>query len=84
MAEYPDLIRDVRGRGLLIGMELSSEGHAGLMMSELIKRGVVVAYTLNNPTIIRLEPPLIIQRKEVDMVIDRLGDALLQMKKYGI
>ncbi|MBQ1249770.1 MAG: aminotransferase class III-fold pyridoxal phosphate-dependent enzyme, partial [Selenomonadales bacterium] len=84
MAEYPDLIRDVRGRGLLIGMELSSEGHAGLMMSELIKRGVVVAYTLNNPTIIRLEPPLIIQRKEVDMVIDRLGDALLRMKKYGI
>ena len=84
MAEYPDLIRDVRGRGLLIGMELSSEGHAGLMMSELIKRGVIVAYTLNNPTIIRLEPPLIIQRKEVDMVIDRLGDALLQMKKYGI
>lgn len=84
MAEYSDLIRDVRGRGLLIGMELSSEGHAGLMMSELIKRGVIVAYTLNNPTIIRLEPPLIIRRKEVDMVIDRLGDALLQMKKYGI
>lgn len=84
MAEYPDLICDARGRGLLVGLELPSESQAGLLMSELVKRGVIVAYTLNNPTIIRLEPPLIIQRDEVDMVIERLEDALIQIKKYGI
>ena len=84
MAEYPDLICDARGRGLLVGLEMPSESQAGLLMSELVKRGVIVAYTLNNPTIIRLEPPLIIQRDEVDMVIERLEDALLQIKKYGI
>ena len=84
MAEYPDLICDARGRGLLVGLEMPSESQAGLLMSELVKRGVIVAYTLNNPTIIRLEPPLIIQRDEVDMVIERLEDALIQIKKYGI
>lgn len=84
MIEYPDLICDVRGRGLLIGLELPSESWAGLLMSELVKRGVLVAYTLNNPTIIRLEPPLIIQRDEVDMMIERLENALLQIEKCGL
>lgn len=84
MAEYPDLICDARGRGLLVGLEMPSESQAGLLMSELVKRSVIVAYTLNNPTIIRLEPPLIIQRDEVDMMIERLEDALIQIKKYGI
>ena len=84
VAEYPALICEVRGRGLLIGLELPAESQAGLLMAELVKRGVIVAYTLNNPTIIRLEPPLIIQRAEIDTVTERLGDALLQMKKYGV
>ena len=84
MAEYSDLICDVRGRGLLIGIELSSESRAGLLMSELVKRGVLAAYTLNNPKIIRIEPPLIIQRDVMDMVTERLACSLLAIKKCGL
>lgn len=67
--EYPDIIREVRGRGLMIGIELTKEGIGGLLLSELINRGVLVAYTLNNPKVIRIEPPLNISRDLVDTAI---------------
>lgn len=84
MVRYPDLVHDVRGKGLLIGIELPSESAAGMVMAELVRRGVLVAYTLNNPTIIRLEPPLIIQRDAIDTVLARLEDAFECVKKYGL
>lgn len=83
MTRYPQVIREVRGRGLLIGIELPSESMAGLLMAELVRRGVIAAYTLNNPTIIRLEPPLIIRREVVDTVLARLEDALRAVRPYG-
>lgn len=82
MTRYPQVMRDVRGRGLLIGIELPSESMAGLLMAELVRRGVIAAYTLNNPTIIRLEPPLIIRREEVDAVLSRLEESLRAVRAY--
>ncbi len=72
---YPEVIREARGRGLMIGLELTKEGVGGLLMSELINRGVLVAYTLNNPKVIRIEPPLAISREHVDYVLDAFRQA---------
>ncbi len=74
--EYPEVIRAVRGRGLMIGLELVKEGIGGLLMSELIGRGVLVAYTLNNPKVIRIEPPLTISRTQVDSVLGAFREAV--------
>jgi putrescine aminotransferase len=68
--DYPDVIREVRGRGLMIGLDLVKEGIGGLLMSELINRGILAAYTLNNPKVIRVEPPLVISREHVDQAIE--------------
>lgn len=67
--QFPGVIREVRGKGLIIGVELMKEGIGGLLMSELINKGVLVAYTLNNPKVIRIEPPLIIEEETIDQVI---------------
>ncbi|VBB05682.1 aminotransferase class-iii [Lucifera butyrica] len=66
---YPDVIQTVRGKGLMIGLELTKEGIGGLLMSELIAQGVLVAYTLNNPKVIRIEPPLMITEENINKVI---------------
>jgi putrescine aminotransferase len=66
---YPAVIREVRGKGLFIGLELTKEGVGGLLMAELIDNGILVAYTLNNPKVIRIEPPLIISREMIDKVL---------------
>jgi putrescine aminotransferase len=36
----------------------------------MVHRGVIAAYTLNNPKVIRFEPPLVISKPEIDKVVD--------------
>lgn len=74
--KYPKVIREVRGKGLLIGLELTKEGLGGVLMSELIQDGIIVAYTLNNQKVIRIEPPLIISYDEIKTVLASLDKAL--------
>ncbi len=62
---YPAVIADVRGAGLLVGVELTAEGYGGTIIPELLKRGVTAAWTLNAQRVIRLEPPLIVRAEQV-------------------
>ena len=68
-AKYPKVISDVRGKGLLIGVELTKEGLGALIFPEMLKQGVITAFTLNNPKVIRFEPPLIITKEQIDIVL---------------
>lgn len=72
---YPDVITEVRGKGLMIGIEVAKEGIGGFFMSELIAHNILVAYTLNNPKVIRIEPPLIITKETVDVVVAAIAAA---------
>jgi len=80
IASDSSLIKEVRGRGLMIGIEfyeprvakkLSAEYLAasvgGLLLHD---HGIITAYTLNNPNVIRLEPPLIVTDEHIDRLLD--------------
>ena len=67
--EYPSVIKEVRGRGMMIGIELTKEGAGGMLMSLMIDKCVIIAYTLNNPKVIRIEPPLIMPTDIIDQVL---------------
>ncbi len=69
-AEHPDVIRDVRGLGLLIGVEVTHPALCGVIVSEAFKRGVLLAFTLNDSKVIRIEPPLTISLEELDMILE--------------
>ncbi|HEX3559314.1 MAG TPA: aminotransferase class III-fold pyridoxal phosphate-dependent enzyme [Pyrinomonadaceae bacterium] len=73
---FPELIRDVRGRGLLIGVETFSAERGESIAARVFERNMLVAYTLNKPEVIRIEPPLIITRELVDQALERFEDAL--------
>jgi len=75
-ATFSDMIKDIRGKGLLIGVEFSNEDIGLLVISFLIKRGVLVAYGLNNPRVMRLEPPLVISEELLSRVIEAFKGAL--------
>lgn len=93
--KYP-IIKEVRGRGLFIGLEFrEQEGLANLLSagklnevareymgamvagSLLNEEHIITAFTLNNPNVIRLEPPLIVTQEQIDRVLAAL-DATLQ------
>jgi len=87
-AAFPEVIAAVRGRGLLVGVELAHEGFGGTIVPEMMRRGVTAAWTLNRQRVIRLEPPLIVSAGEIDAALaalhagaslarERLADALV-------
>jgi acetylornithine/N-succinyldiaminopimelate aminotransferase len=73
-AKYP-FIKDVRGQGLLIGMELDFEGKE--IVTECLKQGFLINCTVN--TVLRFMPPLIISEEEIDQLIDAL-DGIFQKR----
>jgi len=77
---YPEFIEEVRGRGLLVGLEFSDADIGALVVAELATRGVLTAFGLNNPKVVRLEPPLIVEKTHIDECIHALGQALQATK----
>jgi len=71
-SEYPSVVREARGLGLLAGVELTSEGYGGTIIPEMLKAGVTAAWTLNQQRVIRLEPPLVVSAPEVDRALAAL------------
>ncbi len=71
-AEFPAVVADVRGLGLLVGVELANEGYGGWIIPEMLRAGVTAAWTLNQQRVIRLEPPLIVSAAEVDRALAAL------------
>ncbi|MBQ9764152.1 MAG: aminotransferase class III-fold pyridoxal phosphate-dependent enzyme [Phascolarctobacterium sp.] len=74
--EFPEVIAEVRGKGMMIGVELTKEGAGGMLMSLMIDKSIIVAYTLNNPKVIRIEPPLIMPKEVVDYVLENFRSAV--------
>lgn len=67
--EFAGIIAEVRGRGMMIGVELTKERFGGSIISEMAKGKVTGVYTLNNQRVIRFEPPLIISREQIDEAV---------------
>ncbi len=62
----------VKGRGLILGLELSFEG--GPIATECMNRGILINCTMDK--ILRFIPPLIITEKEIDTLIETLDELL--------
>lgn len=92
--DFPSAIKEIRGLGLLIGIEMqpSSSSMASLsaLDPEIAQNGtgsivvkrlfqehqILTAFTMNNPSVIRLEPPLTITWAQLDRFIDAFRDVL--------
>jgi predicted acetylornithine/succinylornithine family transaminase len=61
-------VRDVRGQGLLIGMELDFHGKE--IVSACIREGMLINCTID--TVLRFMPPLIVTEEEIDLLIEAL------------
>jgi putrescine aminotransferase len=77
-AQRPNALVEVRGMGLMIGAEFAIKDFAELSINLMAARGVIAAYTLNNPKVIRFEPPLIITEAQVERVVEVFGEAVEQ------
>ena len=74
-AAYESIV-DVRGRGLMVGVGLSSAAAAGRLRLELLDRHVIVSVCGPESSTIRLSPPLIVDEGHVRRFLDAAQDAL--------
>jgi putrescine aminotransferase len=79
--EGDGVVTDVRGRGLLIGVELAREHHAALLLEELLAEGVIVSYSLNADAVVRLTPPALLEDPHIDRVAGALAASLRRLKE---
>jgi len=77
-ADFPALIAEVRGRGLLVGLEFHHEDIAGLVISGMGRRRVIVGYYLSNPRVFRFEPPLIVTRDQIDQAVAAFRESVTE------
>lgn len=66
--KFPALVKEVRGRGLLLGMELTTEGDP--IVRACLEKGFLINCAAG--TVLRFIPPLIVQRKDIDQLVDAL------------
>lgn len=64
------LVREVRGVGLLLGIELDAPASAGELELELVARKLIPNHCLNRHAVVRLTPPALMDDGEVDWLLD--------------
>jgi acetylornithine/succinyldiaminopimelate/putrescine aminotransferase len=73
-------IREVRGRGLLLAIHLRHRAQA--TVGQLRARGILVAPGRGD--VIRLNPPLVLDRRHADLFVEVLAAALLALRRRGL
>ena len=71
------VVKEVRGMGMLLGIEFTSPGVAGEFLFELVgEHRVLPSYSLNQDATVRLTPPALISDEQQDWLFDALGATL--------
>jgi ornithine--oxo-acid transaminase len=77
------LISDIRGRGLFVGIEIDpARGSAREICEALMERGLLSKET--HETVVRLAPPLVINREEIDWAVEQISEVLNEMDRIRL
>ncbi len=71
-------VKDVRGKGLLIGLELNDPKLTERFVLNCREAGLILGWTLHSNTVVRLAPPLIIRHEEIECGVAIMYKALKQ------
>jgi 4-aminobutyrate aminotransferase-like enzyme len=86
LAERHPLIGDVRGEGLLLGVELTDEarapaaGHARKVTEAIRERGILLSATGPAGNVLKIRPPLVFQREHADLLLQALDEILASLR----
>jgi acetylornithine/succinyldiaminopimelate/putrescine aminotransferase len=73
--EFPNLVVEVRGKGLRIGIELTTD--VAPIVKACLEKGLLINSTSGN--VLRFIPPLIVQKKDIEHLIDVLHGIFLKL-----
>ncbi len=76
-AAFPDKIADVRGRGLMLGIEMNSPQTALPLVPAALRRGLIVL-PAGDGRVLEFVPPLIITEEQIDWCLQTLSSLLAE------
>ena len=78
--EFSELIKEIRGRGLMWGVEFYNETDSQLAMLSIIKEGVLLDYCNNKKDTLKILPPLVVQKHEINEILDIIRRGISKLK----
>lgn len=79
--KYPKVMASARGVGLMLGMEFVDNDLGYDIAQKLFARRILIAGTYINARVVRVEPPLVINRKQIDTFLTALEESLQDVYK---
>jgi acetylornithine aminotransferase len=77
LAKKYDFIKEVRGKGLIIGLEMMRPG--SMVVKAMMEKGFLINCTQEK--VLRFIPPLIVEKEEIDLMVETLENVLDQFKE---
>ncbi len=80
--DYPQVIKEVRGLGLMIGIEYQYEFVGAIMSDCLSRHGIWAAFSGNAPQVMRFQVPITVTLEEIEDILEKIGRAVNTLRKY--
>jgi acetylornithine/succinyldiaminopimelate/putrescine aminotransferase len=78
---YPQILLEVRQRGLLMGLKMV-DGNCGPLLAQILaQHGVLTIFAGLDPSVLIIMPPLVVSEEEVDLVLEALERSYEAMKE---
>ena len=90
--EYPQIYKEVRGHGLFLGLEVNGKNineslkNVEILQSGIVKNGVLIGSGSGVGNVLRIQPPMCIERDDIDYVLEVLKNEskkLLRQKNFN-
>jgi len=81
VVDYPDILRSANGLGFLIGIETESGKIAFELAQEMIRQGVLMVPAFGKPSVLMVEPPLVISFRQIRTVADLFTEACAKVSR---
>ena len=69
---------EVRGRGLIVGVEVDSADLAELVVNQLRDEGILIGRTGRDENVLKIRPPLVFADEHADLVVEAVSRAVAQ------
>ena len=79
--KYPSILKEFRGKGLMLGLQYANESLGPRMSFELSKNGVIAVFSGNDSSVMRFMPSLVIQPHDVQTVLEALDTSMNTLMK---
>lgn len=83
-AQFPHLLLEARGKGLMLGLEFAGHEVGYAVAKELFARQILISGTYINARVLRVEPPLVISYAQLDRCLEALEQSLEAVDRLAL